>query len=172
MHKNHLFAKIKKVHPDAIIPQYKSDGAAAMDLYSTEDCTLFPGTRAMISTGIAIQLPDQYEGQVRARSGLASKGIIVLNGPGTIDCDFRGEIKVLLANIGTLTVEQCLENIQNLGQNTSVKPLHKLENFVIKAGDRIAQLLIAPVWKVTWEEFAHLDETARGSGGFGSTGSR
>jgi dUTP pyrophosphatase len=108
---------------------------------------LEPGARAVIPCGIAIALPEAHEAQVRPRSGLAVKyGVTVLNSPGTIDADYRGEIKVPLINHGN-------------------------DAFVVKRGDRIAQLIVAPVVQVRWEEVADLDATDRGSGGFGSTGS-
>lgn len=117
-----------------------------MDLRSAETLTLKPGTRALVATGIAIALPEQYEAQVRPRSGLAVKhGITVLNSPGTIDADYRGEIKVPLINLGA-------------------------EDFVIARGDRIAQMIVAPVTTAELVEVETLDETARGSGGFGSSG--
>jgi dUTP pyrophosphatase len=136
--------KFKKLHPDAQMPEYKTPGAAAMDLYAVEDANLHHGEVCMVSTGIAIALPEGYEAQIRARSGNAAKGIIVVNGPGTIDSDYRGEIKVLLATV--------------------TRP------HAIKKGDRIAQMLIAPVYKAKFTEVVDLEATERGSGGFGSTG--
>jgi dUTP pyrophosphatase len=117
-----------------------------MDLRSAENLTLKPGARALVTTGIAIALPDNHEAQVRPRSGLAVKhGVTVLNSPGTIDADYRGEIKVPLIN-------------------------HGQEDFVINRGDRIAQMVIGPVTVAELVEVDTLDETARGSGGFGSSG--
>ncbi len=119
-----------------------------MDLRAAEGLTLKPGERCLMPTGIAIALPEGYEAQVRPRSGLAVKhGITVLNAPGTIDSDYRGEVKVPLIN---------------LGQN----------DFVIARGDRIAQMVVAPVVQARWNEVAALTETQRGAGGFGSSGSR
>jgi dUTP pyrophosphatase len=117
-----------------------------MDLRAAETLTLKPGTRALVSTGIAIALPDNHEAQVRPRSGLAVKhGVTVLNSPGTIDADYRGEIKVPLINLGT-------------------------EDFIINRGDRIAQMVVAPVTMADLVEVVNLDETVRGAGGFGSSG--
>ena len=117
-----------------------------MDLRSAEALTLKPGERALVATGIAIALPDNTEAQVRPRSGLAVKhGITVLNAPGTIDSDYRGEIRVPLINLGA-------------------------EDFVINRGDRIAQMVVAPMVQVTLTEVTSLDETKRGDGGFGSSG--
>ena len=125
-----------------------SDGAAGMDLAASLDSpvTIAPGARALVGSGVAIALPRGYEAQVRPRSGLAFKhGVTVLNSPGTVDEDYRGEIKVLLVNHGD-------------------------EPFVVESGERIAQLVIAPVTRVQLEEQASLDETVRGAGGYGHTG--
>lgn len=131
---------------DLPLPFYATTGSAGMDLRSAEGLTLTPGARALVATGIAIALPDTHEAQVRPRSGLAVKhGVTVLNSPGTIDADYRGEIKVPLINHGT-------------------------DDFVIARGDRIAQMVVAPVTTVELVEVETLDETERGAGGFGSSG--
>jgi dUTP pyrophosphatase len=131
---------------DLTLPSYATQGAAGMDLRSAESLTIKPHARALVTTGIAIALPLGFEAQVRPRSGLAVKhGVTVLNAPGTIDCDYRGEIKVPLIN-------------------------HGEEDFVITRGDRIAQMVIAPAPQVMLEEVSMLDETPRGIGGFGSSG--
>jgi dUTP pyrophosphatase len=128
------------------LPAYATAGAAGLDLRSAESLTLKPGGRALVATGIAIALPAGFEAQVRPRSGLAVKhGVTVLNAPGTIDCDYRGEIKVPLIN-------------------------HGQEDFVIARGDRIAQMVIAKVEQAELVEVEALDDTARGAGGFGSSG--
>ena len=128
------------------LPAYASDGAAGMDVVAAESLTIRPGTRHAVATGFAMAIPPGYEVQVRPRSGLALKhGITCLNTPGTIDSDYRGEVKVILANLGD-------------------------DNFEIKRGDRIAQLVPAPVQRASFAEVESLDETARGAGGFGSTG--
>lgn len=128
------------------LPGYATSGAAGMDVVSAEDLVLQPGARHAVSTGFAIAIPEGYEVQVRPRSGLALKhGITCLNTPGTIDSDYRGEVKIILANLGD-------------------------RDFPIARGDRIAQLVPAPVQRAQLVEVAKLDETARGSGGFGSTG--
>ncbi|MBN8918263.1 MAG: dUTP diphosphatase [Rhizobiales bacterium] len=132
------------------LPAYATPGAAGMDLAcalpADTPLLLAPGARAAIPTGFAIALPDGYEAQVRPRSGLAKNhGVTVLNAPGTVDCDYRGEIAVLLVNHGRETLE-------------------------ISRGMRIAQLIVAPVVQIMLEEIGELSETARGSGGFGSTG--
>lgn len=128
------------------LPAYATDGAAGMDVVAAEDVTLAPGACHAVATGLSVAIPDGYEIQVRPRSGLALKhGISVPNTPGTIDSDYRGEVKVILINHGT-------------------------EPFAIQRGDRVAQLVLAPVTRAAWQEVAELDETARGAGGFGSTG--
>ena len=128
------------------LPSYASEGAAGLDVVAAESLTLAPGERHAVSTGFAIAIPAGYEIQVRPRSGLALKnGITCLNTPGTIDSDYRGEVKVILANLGS-------------------------EPFTIARGERIAQLVPAAVLKATFSEAETLDETERGSGGFGSTG--
>ena len=138
--------KVKKLNTNAQIPAYQTAEAAGFDLHSTEDIIIAPGERKLIGTGLAFEIPIGYEIQIRPRSGLAYKhGITVLNTPGTIDSDYRGEIKVLLIN-------------------------HSNENFEIKIGERIAQAVIKEVIQATFEEVNELNETARGAGGFGSTG--
>lgn len=132
------------------LPKYETAQSAGMDLYAAledrEAVTLGPLERAMIPTGLAMALPAGFEAQVRPRSSLAAKnGLTVLNTPGTIDADYRGEVKVILVNLSN-------------------------EPFTIERGMRVAQMIIAPVKQGVWQEVADLDETARGAGGFGSTG--
>ena len=132
------------------LPAYETAQAAGMDLRAAvpehEPFTLRPGARHAVPTGLAFALPAGFEGQVRPRSGLALKaGVTCLNTPGTVDADYRGEVKVILINLGE-------------------------EDFVIRRGDRIAQLVIAPVIQASWREVETLEDTARGAGGFGSTG--
>jgi dUTP pyrophosphatase len=133
---------------DLPLPKYETSGAAGMDLLAavSAEMTLEPGAVALVPTGIAFALPASLEAQVRPRSGLAAKfGVTVLNAPGTIDSDYRGEVKVILIN-------------------------HGKAPFKIERGMRIAQLVIAPVKQIRWEEVSSLEESARGAGGFGSTG--
>jgi dUTP pyrophosphatase len=135
---------------DLPLPAYETAHAAGMDLRAavpeSDPLVLQPGDRHAVPTGLAMAIPRGFEGQVRPRSGLALRhGVTCLNSPGTIDADYRGEVKVILIN-------------------------HGPEAFTIRRGDRIAQLLIAPVAQATWRETGSLDETARGQGGFGSTG--
>ena len=134
-------------HGDGLpLPNYASEDAAGLDIASAEDLTLEPGSRHAVATGFAIEIPRGYEVQVRPRSGLAIRhGITCLNTPGTIDSDYRGEVKVILINLGD-------------------------EAFAVRRGERIAQLVPAPVLRAHFAEAVSLAETARGSGGFGSTG--
>lgn len=128
------------------LPAYATSGAAGMDVLAAEDVVLQPGGRHAVATGLAMAIPDGFELQVRPRSGLALKhGISLPNTPGTIDSDYRGELKVILINLGDFPFE-------------------------VRRGDRIAQLVLAPVVRATWLEVEELDETQRGEGGFGSTG--
>ena len=130
------------------LPEYATQGSSGVDLRASEDYIIKSGERALVATGIRLAIPAGYEVQLRPRSGLAlMHGIIIPNSPGTIDSDYRGEVKVILMNLGR-------------------------EDFIIKAGDRIAQMVLAPVAKISWEERAELEETARGAGGFGSTGAK
>jgi len=131
---------------DLPLPAYATEGAAGMDVVAAEDAALMPGQRAAIATGFALAIPNGYEVQVRPRSGLALKhGVTCLNTPGTIDSDYRGEVKVILANLGN-------------------------ESFSVRRGERIAQLVPAPVLRAHLAEVEVLDDTVRGAGGFGSTG--
>ena len=130
------------------LPAYQTADSAGLDLVAAVEAemVLNPGERALLPTGLAIALPSGYEAQIRPRSGLAFKhGMTVLNSPGTVDADYRGEVKVLMINLGQ-------------------------EPFAVKRGERIAQMVVAPVTQIAWQPVADLDETARGAGGFGSTG--
>lgn len=141
--------KVKRLHnADLPLPAYMTEGAAGMDIYAAveRDMVLAPGTRALVPTGLAIALPPGYEAQIRPRSGLAiNHGITMLNSPGTIDCDYRGEIKVIVINLGD-------------------------KDYILKRGERIAQMIFAPVARAQLLETDDLDDTIRGSGGFGHTG--
>ena len=139
---------IKKINKNIILPQYKTDGSSGMDLMANvkRAVKIMPGEKKIVSTGIMVAIPKQYEIQIRPRSGLAiKKGISVLNTPGTIDSDYRGELKVILINFGN-------------------------ETFEINNNDRIAQMIVCPIVKAELEEVEILPESIRGQGGFGSTG--
>lgn len=139
--------RLKKDHPVSL-PQYMTEGSSGMDLFASlaQEVTLVPGERKLIPAGISVAIPEGFEGQIRPRSGLAiQKGIGIVNGPGTIDSDYRGEVGVLLINFG-------------------------MEPFTIRNGDRIAQMVISPVTRVTLEEVDDLPPTRRQGGGFGHTG--
>lgn len=141
-----MVLRFKRIHPDAVLPAYAHPSDAGMDIRSVENLVLPAGKRALVHTGLVMLLPPLYEAQVRPRSGLALKnGVTVLNTPGTIDSGYRGEVGVILANLGE-------------------------ESFEVKKGDKIAQVVIAPVTQSTIEEADSIDETDRGAGGFGSTG--
>jgi len=139
---------LKRLRPDAVVPRYMTDAAAGLDLVAAIDdpVTLAPGARAAVGTGLALAIPEGWEGQVRPRSGLAREhGVTVVNAPGTIDADYRGEVVVLLVNLGSAPV-------------------------TIPAGQRIAQLVIAPVAQAELAVADELPPSGRGGGGFGSTG--
>jgi len=138
--------KIERIHENATLPQYAHEGDSGLDLYAVEDTIIEPGQRVLVKTGIKIQLPPNTEAQIRPKSGLAlKKGITVLNTPGTVDEGYRGEIGVILIN-------------------------HSDTTYNVETGQKIAQMVIMPVVRVAVEEVPSLDETARGEGGFGSTG--
>ena len=138
--------RFKRIHPDAVLPAYAHPGDAGMDVRSVEDVVIPPGGRALVHTGLVMMLPPMHEAQVRPRSGLALKhGVTVLNTPGTIDAGYRGEVGVILANFGN-------------------------GDFSVKKGDKIAQIVVAPVTQAEIAEADEIDETERGAGGFGSTG--
>lgn len=140
---------IQMPHAEGLnLPSYATAQAAGVDLEAAIDTPIIlkPGERALVPTGLCIALPDGFEAQIRPRSGLAAKnGVTVLNSPGTIDADYRGEIKIILVNLGQ-------------------------ETFTIERGMRVAQMIVAPYTQVSWQKVESLDETARGAGGFGSTG--
>jgi len=139
---------IKKLDPEIKLPEYKTDGASGMDLvaFIKESLTIKPRTSSLIPTGISVAFSENYEIQIRPRSGLAAKNnISVLNTPGTVDSDYRGEIKIIIYNHGN-------------------------NDFIVNNGDRIAQMILAPIVKMELEETDNLPETVRGKDGFGSTG--
>ena len=142
--------QIKKISNEVLTPKYETLGSSGMDVaaYIKQDIIINPGDKVVIPTGFSLSIPRGYEVQIRPRSGLAAKkGLTVLNTPGTIDSDYRGEIKVILINLGK-------------------------DEFIVKNGERIAQMVFCPIKQVIMEEVKELPETERGIGGFGSTGTR
>ncbi|GAA7061400.1 dUTP diphosphatase [Helicobacter pylori] len=138
--------KIQKIHPNALIPEYQTEGSSGFDLHAVEEVTIKSHSVGLVKIGICLSLEVGYELQVRARSGLAlNHQVMVLNSPGTVDNDYRGEIKVILANLSD-------------------------KDFKVQVGDRIAQGVVQKTYKAEFIECEQLDETSRGSGGFGSTG--
>lgn len=145
---NNIRVRVKKLREDAVIPEYKTEGAAGFDLVAAEDVTINAGETVTVPTGLAFEIPEGYELQIRPRSGLSLKTPLrIANSPGTIDSDYRGEVKIIITNTG-----QC-DDYYN-----------------IYKGDRIAQGVIVPVMRAEFEEVDELSETSRGYGGFGSTG--
>tara|TARA_B100000795_G_scaffold230555_1_gene188021 strand:+ start:455 stop:895 length:441 start_codon:yes stop_codon:yes gene_type:complete len=142
--------QIKKLSNDVLIPKYETPGSSGMDIaaYIEQEITINSGDKVLIPTGFSLSIPQGYEVQIRPRSGLAAKkSITVLNTPGTIDADYRGEIKVILINLGK-------------------------EKFIVRKGERIAQMVVCPVIQAQLEEVQELPATERGAGGFGSTGAK
>ena len=142
--------QIKKLSNDVLIPKYETPGSSGMDIaaYIEQEITINSGDKVLIPTGFSLSIPQGYEVQIRPRSGLAAKkSITVLNTPGTIDADYRGEIKVILINLGK-------------------------DKFIVKRGERVAQMVVCPVTQVKLEEVKKLSSTDRGTGGFGSTGTK
>ncbi len=138
--------KIQKIHPNALIPKYQTEGSSGFDLHAVEEVIIKPHSVGLVKIGICLSLEVGYELQVRTRSGLAlNHQVVVLNSPGTVDNDYRGEIKVILANLSD-------------------------KDFKVQVGDRIAQGVVQKTYKAEFIECERLDETSRGSGGFGSTG--
>lgn len=141
-----MIVKVKRLHPEAKVPTYATADASGMDLYAIEEVLIGPKEYRLVHTGVSIEIPKGYEGQIRPRSGLASKyGIGILNSPGTIDADYRGELKVILFNLGA-------------------------KSFRVRKGTRIAQLVFSKAIRVTLKEVQTLTPTERGAKGFGSTG--
>ncbi len=138
--------KIQKIHPNALVPKYQTEGSSGFDLHAVEEVVIKPHSVGLVKIGICLSLEVGYELQVRTRSGLAlNHQVMVLNSPGTVDNDYRGEIKVILANLSD-------------------------KDFKVQVGDRIAQGVVQKTYKAEFIECERLDETSRGSGGFGSTG--
>ena len=143
--------KIKKLHPDAIIPKYQTSGSAGFDIHIIEDAVIYPGETRILKTGLSFEIPEGYELQIVPRSGISAKSRLrISNSPGTVDSDFRGEVGIIVDNIDFSS--------------------DKRIPHTIKKGDRVAQGKITPVVQATFIEVESLDESERGEGGFGSTG--
>ena len=150
--------QIKKLHPDAVIPKYQTKGASGFDLHALEDITISPGDTKLVKTGLSVAIEEGFELQVRPRSGMSLKTYMrVANAPGTVDSDYRGEVCIIMTN--TATIERLVDKKDGYSKHCD-----------IKKGDRIAQGVICPVAQAELEEVSELDETVRGSAGFGSTG--
>jgi dUTP pyrophosphatase len=193
-----LNVRIRKIHPNAVVPAYATEGAAGFDLVAVEDAIIAPGETALVRTGLAFEIPAGYEVQIRPRSGISSRTKLrIANAPGTIDSDFRGEVAVIVDNVAPLRfgghmsvgVDTCCtyetldgnrvttENVRSYRYSYANDEYYEegprrvpVGTYVIRAGDRIAQGIIAPVKRATFEITDELTETARGAGGFGSTG--
>lgn len=197
--RNKVPVKIKRLHPDAVIPRYATEGAAGFDLVAVEDVVIKPGETALVKTGIAVQLPEGYELQIRPRSGISKKTKLrISNSPGTVDADYTGEVGVLIDNIALpdytawysnedgyvvaketvdymLTLGSDIENIRWHGPDETTVPLkfgwyRPDKTYIIRKGDRVAQGVIAEAPQAIFVEVDELGETERGDGGFGSTG--
>lgn len=154
--------KIKKLHPDAVVPEYKTAGASCFDFVALENVIMFPGETKMIKTGIAVEVPEGYELQVRPRSGISLKtSLRVSNSPGTVDADFRGECCVIMQNTSVSARYETIQGPDGQWYNFNTE--------FIKKGDRIAQGAICPVMRIEFELVEELSDTIRGAAGFGST---
>lgn len=170
---NEINIKIRRIHPDAVIPKYATELAAGFDLVAVEDVIIAPGETALVPTGLAVEIPPGYEMQVRPRSGISLKTKLrVANSPGTVDADYRGEVGVIVDNIARegYGATPRLRNLEGRTEFYNGQYYEKY-TYIIRKGDRIAQGLIASVMRAAFAETSEkFTETARGSGGFGSTG--
>lgn len=141
--------KVKRLHPDAKIPTKATEGSACYDIYALDNITVWNKKVTRIHCGLAFEIPEGYFLEIRPRSGLAGKGLVIVNSPGTLDSDYRGELMILMFNAA---------------------PISRTMGYGIKKGDRIAQIRLVPVLSINFEDVDELDETERGARGFGSTG--
>lgn len=181
---NKLEVKVKKVHPDAVIPQYARPGDAGFDLVAVEDVIIQPGETKKVPTGLAFAIPPGYELQIRPRSGVSKDTKLrISNAPGTVDAGYRGEIGILVDNIHpgeqkvvatenrTALVTIVTPHVLSVkNRELKTEEFYPVGTYLIRKGDRIAQGVIAPVYQAQFEVVDELDETERGTGGFGSTG--
>ena len=167
--------KVKKLHPDAVIPKYSTPGSAGFDLVAVEDAIIEPGKTVKVRTGLAFEIPPGYELQIRPRSGISAKTKLrIANAPGTVDADYRGEVCVLLQNTEQIFLADGwgppLKGTAHYIDGEKYIEEYTYGTYIIRKGDRIAQGVIAPVYRAAFEVIDELSETERGSGGFGSTG--
>lgn len=165
--------KVRKLHPDAVIPRYAKPGDSGFDLVAVEDVIIAPGETELVPTGLAFEIPEGYEMQIRPRSGVSFNTFLrIANTPGTIDSGFRGEVKIIVDNIAPLSVlwHDPLSIEDEYIDVGGDEYKHRAGTYIIRKGDRIAQGVIAPVMRAEFTEVAELSETERGTGGFGSTG--
>lgn len=170
---NAINVKFKRLHPDAKIPQYATEMAAGFDLVAVEDVIIAPGETAKVPLGFAVQIPAGYEIQIRPRSGVSAKTKLrVANSPGTIDADYRGEVAVLIDNIAPVwdAAAGYALDIEGKPTHSPVRGFLPEGTYIIRKGDRIAQGVLAAVSRASFEDVAEVDDTERGNGGFGSTG--
>ncbi|MBH0331457.1 deoxyuridine 5'-triphosphate nucleotidohydrolase [Brevibacillus brevis] len=173
MNTTEVNVKIKKLHSDAVVPQYARPMDAGFDLVAVEDVVILPGETAKIRTGLAFALPEGYELQVRNRSGVAAKTKLrVSNSPGTVDAGYRGEVSVIMDNISQLKQGMVAGEIVFVDGKDAIGREHDRGTYIIRKGDRIAQGVIAIVPIAQFEVVDELDETERGTGGFGISGVR
>lgn len=165
--------KVKRLSEDAVLPVYAKQGDSGFDLVATEDILIEPGETKLVPTGLAFEIPEGYELQVRPRSGVSAKTKLrVANAPGTVDAGFRGEVKVIIDNIAQRDVGRETNHAKTLAGDMQWAEGLRIprSTYLIRKGDRIAQGVIAPVARVHFEEVSELSESERGTGGFGSTG--
>lgn len=175
-----MIVKVKRLHPDAVVPRYATPGAAGFDLVAAEDVIIQPGETKLVPTGLSFELPWGYELQIRMRSGIAKRTFLRLpNSVGTIDSDYRGEVFMMFENTRPLDFtpfsKYMVYDIEGRARHHSkygIEAPSMPGSYLIRKGDRIAQGIIAPVMRAVFEEADDLSETDRGSGGFGSTGVR
>lgn len=163
--------KIKRLHPDAVIPKYATDLAAGFDLVAVDDVIIAPGETKLIPLGFAVEIPEGFEFQVRPRSGVTwETKLRVGNSPGTVDADFRSEVKVIVDNISRegLSFSEWVRDVT--GSPYGINGEHEDGTYIVRKGDRFAQGVVAPVYRADFTEVDELGETERGDGGFGSTG--
>ena len=171
-----ITVKVKKIHPDAVIPRYATPGSAGFDLVAVEDVIIEPGETAKVRTGLAFEIPPGYELQIRPRSGISAKTKLrIANAPGTVDADYRGEVCVLLQNTEQIFLADgwgppLPGRAYYINGEDYVVDEYTHGTYLIRKGDRIAQGVIAPVYRAAFEVVDELSETERGDGGFGSTG--